>query len=159
MTQMPATSSGAGFASAGIPQFSVFLENRVGRLIELVTSFDEALIRICALSVVDSSDHAVIRLITSDANATRQMLTRHDLTFMESDVLVVCLDQTHTMARMCQFLLGAELNIRFAYPILAAEHAPPTLALAVDDLTLAAQILRRKEFRLMAENELPKWGE
>ena len=52
-----------------------------------------------------------------------------------------------------QFLLGAELNIRFAYPImLRGEH--PAVAICVDDNHLAGQILLRKRFRLLAEEDL-----
>ena len=60
------------------------------------------------------------------------------------------------MSRMCLYLLGAELNIRFAYPVLLRPNGTPTIALSVDDITLAGQILRRKEFRLLGECDLPK---
>ncbi|MGD9690966.1 MAG: acetolactate synthase [Phycisphaerales bacterium] len=161
MTQMPTpTPTAKGYAPAGVTQFSVFLENRVGKMLELVKAFDDAMVRICAMSVNDSSDHAVLRIVTSNTAGTRQLLTRQDLSFIELEILVVCLDAEHSLSRMCQFLLGAELNIRFTYPLMGwAAATCPTIALAVDDLTLAAQILRRKEFRLLGEADLPKWEE
>jgi hypothetical protein len=59
-----------------------------------------------------------------------------------------------TLTQVCLFLLGAELNIRFAYPVMLSKEAPPTIALAVDDNMLAGQILRRKGFRLLGEADL-----
>ncbi len=159
MTQMPSSPSGSGYAPAGIAQFSIFLENRVGKMLALVKGFDDHMVRISALAVHDSSDHAVVRMVTNNAGETQQILREQGLTYMETDIIIVCIDELHTLSRMCQFLLSAELNIRFCYPIMGWTGGPSAVALAVDDLTLAAQILRRKEFRLLAENELPKYGE
>lgn len=156
---MPGTSSGSGYAPQFVSQFSVFLENRVGKMLEMVKDFDDHQVRICALAVHDSSDHAVIRLVTANAQATRQVLKAQGLSYFETEILLVGLDQQHTLSRMCQFLLGAELNIRFAYPLMGWPDSGAVIALAIDDPTLAAQILRRKEFRLYCEADLPKHGE
>ena len=56
---------------------------------------------------------------------------------------------------MCLHLLGAELNIRFAYPLMLEPDGMPTIALSVDDHHLAGQILRKKSFRLLGEEDLP----
>lgn len=159
MTQMPAASPGSGYAPQFVSQFSVFLENRVGKLLELVKAFDDQMVRICALAVHDSSDHAVIRLVTSNHLIARDVLRKQGLTAFETEILVVELGGDKTLSRMCQFLLGAELNIRFSYPIMGWGEHGAVIALAIDDPTLAAQILRRKEFRLLCEDDLPKYGE
>ncbi|MBX3358013.1 MAG: hypothetical protein KF745_06250 [Phycisphaeraceae bacterium] len=156
-TSIPLETS-QGYAPPTVTQFSVFLENKVGKLHELLRTFDNATVHICALSVHDATDHAVVRLITNSAEDTRLMLTRHDLAFTEIDVLVVELGKEKGLARLCMYLLGAELNIRFAYPLMLRPNGSPAIALAVDDPVLAGQILRRKEFRLYGENELPKHG-
>jgi len=144
-----------GYAPPSVTQFSVFLDNRVGKLHELVRAFDHAAIQICAFSVHDASDHAVVRLIPSNTAEAKKLLNKHQLAFTETSLLVVELTKGHTLERMCLYLLGAELNIRFAYPLMLRPNGSPTIALAVDDLTLAGQILRRKEFKLLGEEELP----
>lgn len=137
-------------------QFGVFLENRPGKLFELVRIFDEAPdVHICALSVVEASDHAVVRIIPNNADAARVILRQHHLPFAEHDVLMVQLTEDHTLTSMCLYLLGAELNIRFAYPMMLRPDGAPTIALAVDDYTLAGQVLRKKNFRLLGEEDLP----
>lgn len=148
--------TGQGYAPPTVTQFSVFLENKVGRLHDLVRTFDNSTVVLCALSVHDATDHAVVRLITNNAEETRLILTRHQLAFTEIDVLVVELGKEKGLARLCMYLLGAELNIRFAYPLMARPNGSPAIALAVDDPVLAGQILRRKEFRLFGEADLPR---
>ena len=59
-----------------------------------------------------------------------------------------------TVATVCLHLLAAELNIRFSYPLLTQRDGAPAVALAVDDNTLAGQILLRKRFTLLGEEDL-----
>lgn len=155
MSQMMPQHTAQGYSPPTVRQFSVFLENKVGRLLDLVRMFDEEpSVHLCGLSVLESSDHAVVRLIPSNGNATQALLREHGVTFSVLDLLVVELQADQTISRMCLCLLGAELNIRFAYPLLLGADGAPTIALAVDDHILAGQILRKKEFRLLGEKDL-----
>lgn len=155
MSQMIPHQTAQGYSPPSVRQFSVFLENKVGRLLDLVRMFDEAEeVHLCALSVLESSDHAVVRLIPNNGDAAQRLLREHGVTFAVLDLLVVELDAGQTLSQMCLSLLGAELNIRFAYPLMLGPDAIPTIALAVDDHILAGQILRRKNFRLLGEEDL-----
>jgi hypothetical protein len=144
-----------GYSPPTVSQFSVFLTNKVGKLHDLVEAFDGSTCQICALSVHEASDHAVVRIITNSADTARNVLSTENLPYSEREVLVVELSGRHTLSSMCLCLLAAELSIHFAYPLMLRSSAAPTIALAVDDLTLAGQILRRKEFRLLGEADLP----
>lgn len=143
-----------GYSPPTVTQFSVFMDNKVGRLFDLVEAFDDSSCLICALSVHEASDCAIVRMITNNAPMTRRMLREHELAFAENEVLVVELSKGHTLSSLCLSLLAAELNIHFAYPLMLRPNGTPTIALAVDDPTLAGQILRRKEFRLFGEADL-----
>ncbi len=144
-----------GFSPPTVTQFSVFLTNKVGKLFDLVEAFDGSTVQICALSVHEASDHAVVRLVTNNAKAAAELLRSENLPYSLRDVLVVEISGHHTLASMCMCLLAAELSIHFAYPLMLRSCGTPTIALATDDLTLAGQILRRKEFRLLGEADLP----
>lgn len=160
MSQAPTPSGTArGYESPSVTQFSIFLPNRVGKLMELVKGFDDRSCRIQALAVHDASDHAVVRILCNNAAEARTILAEQGLSFIELTVLVVCLDAERTYSKMCGYLLSAELNIRFLYPLMGWDNGPAALALAIDDPTLAAQILIRKEFRLLGESDLPRYGE
>ncbi|MEM7229585.1 MAG: acetolactate synthase [Planctomycetota bacterium] len=156
MSQVLPQSTARGFAPPSVRQFSVFLENKVGRLLNLVTIFDEAeAVHLCAFSVMETSDYAVVRIIPNNSDAARSLLREQAVAFSESDLLIVEIGDEHTLTSMCLYLLGAELNIRFAYPLMLRPNGRPTIALAVDDHTLAGEVLRRKHFRLMGEADLP----
>ncbi|MDZ4831594.1 MAG: acetolactate synthase [Phycisphaerae bacterium] len=159
MSQAMPPNTEQGYAPPRVRQFSVFLDNRVGKLLDLVQLFDDNTeVSLRAFSVHDSSDHAVVRLIFDNADAARHLMRRKQFAFSETDLLVVELgaDHTdkHTLRHVCMYLLSAELNIRFAYPVLMVPDGSPTIALAVDDSTLAGQILRRRGFRLLGEEDL-----
>jgi len=137
-------------------QFSVFLDNRVGKLLELIEVFSGQALTLASFSVLDSTDHAVVRLVTSNGELARRLLSRNQLPFSETDILIVELhpDQGRTLRAMCTILLGAELSIHYAYPLMVRPHRLPTIALHTDDYVLAGQLLRRKLFVLLGENDL-----
>lgn len=155
MSQMMPQQTSQGYSPPSVRQFSVFLENKVGRLLDLVRLFDEASnVHLCGMSVLESSDHGVVRIISNNGDAAQQLLRERGVAFAVLDLLVVELCGDHTLSSMCMCLLGAELNIRFAYPLMMSTNGTPTIALAVDDHVLAGQILRRKNFRLLGEQDL-----
>src|SRR5579872_3429710 len=88
-TLLPQTAEGAGFEPTRIRQFTVFLENRVGRLQMLVRAFEEGVGKIVALSIEESADTSLVRLICSDADVGREALRRGDFFFSESELLAV----------------------------------------------------------------------
>ncbi|MFG0305149.1 MAG: acetolactate synthase [Phycisphaerales bacterium JB040] len=145
-----------GYAAPTVTQFSVFLTTKVGKMLDLVENFDGAACQICAISVHEASDHAVVRIISNCAKEARRLLKADNLPFSEHDVLVVQLSEGHTLSSLCLSLLGAELNIAFAYPLMLKPNGSPTIAMAVDDPTLGGQILRRKGFHLLGEADLPQ---
>src|SRR5437763_2427584 len=87
--------AGVGFSTArgrdwpSVRQFNVFLENRLGALLDLVRRFESSDIRIVSLTVVDSADCAVIRLVLSDPERAREIFEPAKLSSTESDLLVV----------------------------------------------------------------------
>lgn len=150
----PSLETEYGYAPPTVRQFGVFLDNRVGKLLELVRVFDESTVTcLAAFSIVDSSDYAVVRAVFSNADAARQILRRNNYSFSETDIVIVELGENQSLAAMCSYLLGAELNIRFVYPLLVRGDCPGVV-IAVDDIHLAGQILLRKRFRLLAEEDL-----
>ena len=77
----PQTQSGAGFELTRIRQFTVFLENRVGRLQGLLRAFEESAGKICGLSIEESADSALVRIICSEPELGRQALQQANFSF------------------------------------------------------------------------------
>ncbi len=151
----PATESGSGFESTRVLQFTVFLENKVGRLQMLLRALEEDGGKIAAISVEESSDATLVRLICSTPDAARDALQREGFSFSESDLIAVELPRRskHPLIDVCAAMLAAEINIHYSYPLLLRPRGP-VLALYVDDPTLAAQLLIKKGFTLIGESDL-----
>src|SRR4029078_9303563 len=82
-----ATMRGRNYPS--IRQFTVFLENRVGQLLEVIRRFEGSQVRIAALSISDSGECAVMRLVLSHPEQGREILERAGLAVMETDLVGV----------------------------------------------------------------------
>ncbi len=143
-----------GYTPPSNTQFSVFLDNRCGTLLELLDVFEGCPARLAALNVVESADCAIARLLTTDSSLMRQVLQNKGLSFAESEVLVVELPHDMTLNDLCRALLGAELNIHAAYPVMVSTSGTSAIVLHCDDIHLAARILRAKRFGLLGEGDL-----
>jgi len=136
-------------------QFTLFLENRVGQLLEVVRRFEVSGIRIAAFSISDAAECAFVRFVVSHAERGREILERAGLAIIESDLIGVELPKTgQPFQQICTALLQAEINIIQAYPLLARETGEAGVAIMVDNTEAALEILSRKGFRLITEGDL-----
>jgi hypothetical protein len=148
-----ATARGRDWPS--VRQYNVFVENRVGNLLSVVRHFETTTIRIVSLTVVDSADCAIIRMVLSDPERAREIFERHKLPITESDLLVVELPEgTQPLVQICKALLGAEISIHYAYPLLVGPHGRAAVALHVEDHETAANTLTGLGFTLLTEKDL-----
>jgi hypothetical protein len=153
--------SQVGFSTArgrdwpSVRQFNVFLENRLGALLDVVRRFETSDNRIVSLTVVDSADCAIIRIVLSDPERAREVFEQAKLPITESDLLVVQLPEgPQPLLQICKALLMAELNVHYAYPLLIGPQGHAALALHVEDIENAAGTLQRQGFVLFTENDL-----
>lgn len=155
MSQMPVeTELGGKYEPPSNTQFNVFLDNRVGRLMKLLKIFDDQALTLAGFSVLDSTGHAVVRIVTSNAALARRLLDRNEYPFSEQSILCVEIDPTHTVADICQYLVTAEVSISYAYPLLVWPRGRAAIAMHCDDCEFAAMVLRNKLFTLLGENDL-----
>jgi hypothetical protein len=146
------TSRGRDWPS--VRQFNVFLENRLGKLLDVVRRFETTDIRIVSLTIVDSADCAIIRLVLSDPERALEILRLADLPVTESDLLVVKLPEgPQPLLDICKALLIAEINIHYAYPLLVGPDGHAALAIRVDEHETAAGMLKAQGFTLFTEGD------
>ncbi|MCS6976654.1 MAG: acetolactate synthase [Gemmatales bacterium] len=150
-----------GFSTArgrdwpSVRQFSVFLENRVGVLLDLVRKFEASNNRIVAMTVVENADCAVIRLILRNPERAKEIFELSRLPVIESDLLVVQLPEvSQPLSVICQTLLAAELNIHYAYPLMLPPRNIPALAIHIDDLETAIATLQSQGYGVLTERDL-----
>jgi len=152
----PEIRNDAGFESTRLRQFTIFLENKVGRLQTLVTQLEQNAGRIAGISIEESGDAALVRVICHHPGLARDALSAGGFSFSESELLAVELPPRtqHPLIALCAALLTAEINLHYAYPLLTRPHKSPVLAVYVDDPTLAARLLIKKGFGLVGESDL-----
>jgi len=152
-----ATARGRDWPS--VRQYNVFVENRVGNLLAVVRRFECSDNRIVSLTVVDSADCAIIRMVLSDPERARETFEAASLPFTESDLLVVELpDADQPLVQICKALLGAEISIHYAYPLMVGPQGRASLALHVEDHETAAATLAKLGFTLLTEKDLDEGG-
>ncbi len=138
-----------------VTQFSIFLENRVGQLLELVRLFPGTKIRIVGLSITDSADCCIVRIILSHPEQGREILELAELPFVENELLVAQLIAgPQSLPELCSALLQAEINIHYAYPLLVTPLGRAAIALHIDDLEQASSLLRDNGFEIISEADL-----
>jgi len=97
-------------------QLSIFLENRPGGLAKICGTLAQAGVNILALSIHDTVDHAIVRLMADRPVKALLLLEQHGLYILESDVVVMELDnRPGTLAEAAQRLAHADINIEYAY--------------------------------------------
>ncbi len=97
-------------------QLTVFLENKPGRLAQILSSLAQAKINIVALAVMDRQDQGVLRLVTDNDAATRKLLQGMNQQCAAHDVLAVELrNQPGALAHVCETLAGGHINVDYAY--------------------------------------------
>lgn len=97
-------------------QVSVFLENKPGRLANVLSALASEKINVTALTVMDSHESSVLRLVSGDLAKTVQVLKVLGTPFAETDVLLVELrNQPGALAHMCEQLASEHINIDYCY--------------------------------------------
>src|SRR5262245_8990645 len=148
-----ATMRGRDYPS--IRQFTVFLENRVGQLLDVVRRFEGSQVRIVALTIADSTECAIVRFLLSDPEQGREVLERAGLAIVESDLIGVELPESpQPLLQVCTALLQAEVNITQVYPLLARPRGRASVALMVDNIEMALDTLAAKGFTPINEDDL-----
>lgn len=140
-----------------VRQFNVFLANRMGALMDLVRRFEQTDVRVVSLTVVETADCAIIRLVPSDYERGYEILTAAKFAFSESDLLVVKLpDDDRPLLTLMKALLTAEVDVCYMYPLLIGVGPMGNTAVAVhvDDHEAAAAALETQGFTLFTENDL-----
>jgi len=97
-------------------QISVFLENKPGRLANVLSALAREKVNITALTVMDSHEHSVLRLVADDAVKTARVIKALGTPYAETEVLLVELrNQPGALAHVCEVLAGEHVNIEYAY--------------------------------------------
>jgi len=141
----------------GVRHFSVFLDNKVGALLEVVRMLGEENIVVLALSIQDSAESSICRFIVSDPDRAEYLFEENDIPHSVSEIIVTELKEGATdLVSVLAALLKAEVNVLFSYPLLVRPRGRAVLALHVDDNECASSVLRGDGFPVLNQADLSR---
>lgn len=143
----------------GVPvrQFTVMLPNRAGALASMVKLLRSAAIEVIGLSMQDSRDATVARLVVSDPETTAQLFIEKGIRHAICEMVVIALRESGPGLLQClETLMIAETNIDFAYALLPCPGGHSMLAMHVEDYEFAVAILHQSGFKLMYQDDISR---
>lgn len=125
-------------------QFSIFMVNKPGVLARILGEFARAKINIIALTVMDSVEHGVLRVIFEEPDRAREVLVRTNMPFNETQVLCVTLtNRSGALAGVAEKLAKNHINISYAYCTAGAKGGRTTGVLKLADVKKAMKVLEQ----------------
>ena len=123
-------------------QFSIFMVNKPGILAQTLKEFAKTKINIVAMTLMDSAEHGVMRVVFTQPDLARDILTRLNLPFSETQVLCANLDnKSGALATLAEKLAKHHVNIMYAYCTAGARGGRTTGVLKVADVKKTCKIL------------------
>lgn len=140
-----------------VKQFSVFLPNKVGAMLEIVKLLATRNAHVVALSITEQTDSAIARIVVSDPEAVENIFHEHEVAFGISQMVVVELQEVATeLPKLLAALLMAEVNMHLSYPLLVRPHGLAALALHVDDAECACSVLQSQGFKMLSQSDISR---
>jgi hypothetical protein len=143
-------------ATDPVKQFSVFTENRVGRLSDLTSLFKANNVHIVALTVLDFTDTTILRLVVDDIDKARELMVNNDFPYTECDVVAVEINDEADLREVLAALLEAEINIHYVYSFIKRPEGRSALVLNIEDPDVAAQSLNNHGFKVLTQSDIAR---
>jgi hypothetical protein len=140
-----------------VKQFSIFLPNKVGAMLDVVKLLHAHDTHIVALSISESTDSAIARIMVNDPDRVEELFQEHNVPFGVCAMIVVELREVATqLAKLLAGLLMAEVNVHFTYPLLTHPRGFAAQALHVDDTECATSVLQGEGFCLLSQADISR---
>ncbi len=124
-------------------QFSIFMVNKPGVLAQALGEFARAKINVTAMTMMDSVEHGVMRIIFAAPEKAKDVLSRLNMPYNETEVLCITLDnKSGALASIAEKLARNHINISYAYCTAGAKGGRTTGVLKVADVKKAVKVLQ-----------------
>lgn len=137
-----------------IKQLSVFVENKQGKLSDVIKAIAKADINIRALSIADTQDFGILRMIVSDTDKALDIL-KDDMIASKTDVIAVKMnDKEGALGDILAVLEEAAINVDYAYAFTGSKELAAYVVFRVDDTKAAEDILSGKGIEIASEEDI-----
>jgi len=133
-----------------VEQISIFLENKAGRLAEVTRVSSEAGVNIRALSLADTPDFGILRLIVDDKDKAKADLKEKGMTVGKTDVVAVEVeDRPGGLSRILGVLSQGNVNVEYMYAFVQYSGKDAVLIFRFDDIDAAVKLLQENNIRVL----------
>jgi hypothetical protein len=140
-----------------VKQFSIFLPNKVGAMMDVVKLLQAHNTHVIAMSISESTDSAIARIIASDPARVEKLFREKNVPFGVCEVVVVEIREVATqLVKLLAALVMAEVNVHFAYPLLIRPRGFAAIALHVDDTECASSVLMGEGFKMLGQDDISR---
>ncbi len=140
-----------------ITQISVFLENKAGRLWEAAEALKNAGINIRALSLADTSDFGVLRLIVDRPDEAFDALRQKGFSTARTEVLAVEVpDRPGGLADLLRLLTGEKINVEYVYAFAGKKEGNAVVVLRVEEPGQTASVLQRSSSTILTADDIAR---
>ncbi|MEM6885201.1 MAG: acetolactate synthase [Verrucomicrobiota bacterium] len=137
-------------------QFSVFMENKVGRLLEIIKLLGDHNIHVMAMTTQDTTDSAILRMIVDDPEGARNLMLEHAIAHTETEVLVVELSGPMEVSQLLCVILQAEINVHYTYSFINRPEGRGAIVIHLEDIELATQALIQHSARVLKQSDISR---
>ena len=124
-----------------IKQLSAFVENKTGSLLGLVKKLSERNVNLRAMSVADTKDFGILRIIVADADRAREIIGSDSLVSVNEVIAVEMSDETGSLYNILKILGDAKINIEYMYAFTASTNLGAYVVIRVNDNAAAESVL------------------
>ncbi|MDD2234014.1 MAG: ACT domain-containing protein [Desulfitobacteriaceae bacterium] len=138
-----------------VKQLSVFLENKLGRLAKVTRILGEKNIDISALSIADTTDFGILRLIVNKPEEAEKILQENNFAVNCTNVIAISVaDEPGGLAKVLQILDNAAIGIEYMYAFVGKNKDEALVILRVESPVKATEVLERNKIRVLTANEV-----
>ncbi len=133
-----------------VEQIAVFLENKSGRLAEVTRILGEAGVNIRALTLADTADFGILRLIVNDNNAAEKVLKEKGFTVGKTDVVAIEVpDRPGGLADILAIFGSEEINVEYMYAFVEKSGNNAVVIFRFDEIAKAVEVLKSKGVNIL----------
>jgi len=139
-----------------ITQLSAFLENKPGQLAAAVKALSDGGVNIRAMSIADTKEFGILRLIVSDAAKGKELLGTKCIVTDTRVIAVPMDDVAGALSTVLQVLDGVRINVEYMYAFTGSAAASAYVVLRVEDVSHAEDALKAAGVKTLTDEELSK---
>ena len=128
----------------------------MGRLHDLIALLSSNSVHVLAVTVLDTTETAIIRLVVDDPQAARRLLDENGFAFTECKLLVVEIDAATQLPELMSAFLEAEVNVNYMYCFIPHPQGKSILGVSMEDNEIGEKVLTQRGFRVLRQSDVSR---